>query len=440
MIERRTLILAGVLGAVGLADGLARLDLAAEPPLPRFPPFQPLDPVKLILTHGDARVVIERRDKDWFVVEPYEALADRAGVKAILGVLQKGVPMEVLVQRGDFEPYGFEGGEGLRIEVHGELSVLQDFYLGADTTGDASFVRFPSDDAVYRARVGGRARYDRVPVAWRDLRVAGLEPNQVVRVTLERGGETVAFSRPVETGEGGKVELGRWSLEPALAGFVLDQESAGQVAEGLARLRGGGLIDDPGAPPLVTATLDTVDAGDVGAAVVIALGRDPGGAWARRVGDPLVYRIATAMLDRATAPVAAWADRQLFAVPQPVRLSWADAVIETVVENAGKGWQVVRPAGASVDPAEVGAIAKAVRGLRAEGVAVVSTADAGFPSKDRFSVTGADGAVQVLEIGALVPNRKAGSEVRFVRTLDRPERVCLASAAALARIKKSFGR
>lgn len=439
-MERRTFVLAGVLAAIALADVGVRLDLTSEPPLPRLRSFQPLDPMKLVLTHGDDRVVISRRDKDWYVTEPFEGLADRQGVKAILGILQKGVPMDVLVQRGDHERYGFEGGQGLRVEIHGESTVIDDFYLGSDTTGDSSFLRFPADDAVYRARVGGRARYDRAPEAWRDLRVAGLDPNQVVRVTLERGSERFVFTRPLEPGEGGKVELGRWTISPAPAGFVLDQESAGQVAEGLARLRGGGLIEDPHLPPLVTATLETADAGDVGTATVVELGRDAEGAWAKRAGEPLVYRIADAMLERALAPVAAWSDRQLFAVPQAVRLVWADAIVETVVENDGTAWRVVRPQGASVDPAEIAALGKAVRGLRAKGIAVVAPTEAGFPSRDRFVVTGADGAVQTMEIGSLVPGMKPGSEARFVRTLDRPDRVCFADASAIARLKKYFGR
>lgn len=441
MIERRSFVLGGALLAALVVDVLVRLDLGADPELPRLPPFQPLDPMRLTITHGDDRVVMERRGKEWFVTAPFEAQADRQGVKAILGVLQRGVPMDVLVQHGEFDKYGFEGGDGIRVQIEGELTSIVDFYLGADTTGDSSFVRFPGDDSVYRARVGGRARYDRVPVGWRDLRVAGLDPADVAKVTIERADGAFVFTRTVEPGENGKADLGPWSMSPTPPTFVLDQESAAQLADGLAKLRGGGLVDPPPtAPPLVTATLETAAAGDLGAATVVELGRDAEGSWARRAGEPLVYRIADAMVERATAPVAMWADRQLFAIPQAIRMSWLDQGIETVVEFDGKAWSATRPKGASVDPTEIGVLGRTVRGLRAEGVAAVSPADAGFPSKTRFTVVGEDGAVQVLEVGGVVPDRKPGTEARFVRTLSQPDRVCLASATAITRLQKFFGR
>ncbi|MEQ1572434.1 MAG: DUF4340 domain-containing protein, partial [Myxococcota bacterium] len=136
----------------------------------------------------DAPTVIERGPDGWRLRAPVEGLADPAELDAILAPLADGVfPEAEVAQGGDLEPYGLAGGSEVRVEVSGDDGPLLALLVGADAGGEGTFVRFADDDRVYRARIGGRGRYDRPARTLLDRRVVGCTPAEVVHVAVPSG-------------------------------------------------------------------------------------------------------------------------------------------------------------------------------------------------------------------------------------------------------------
>src|SRR5690606_19215336 len=170
---RRTATLAGLAALLLAVDlGSRRLDLEAVDELPEVAAVAPEAAARIRLTEGDDRIVLEREGETWRMTAPGTHRADPEAVDALLQSLRRVVRLDVQVGRGDLETYGLTSPTALRVEVEdAEGTRLADFYVGHDVAGGTTYLRFPDDDAVFRARLGSRARFDRSAAAWRDHRI-----------------------------------------------------------------------------------------------------------------------------------------------------------------------------------------------------------------------------------------------------------------------------
>jgi hypothetical protein len=436
-------LLAAVLAVGALDVGVRVRQTLSAAPLPAIPPVSPTGPTKLTLTHSDAIVVLEKRGLAWQVTAPFDFPADKPSVKAILNLLVSGVPMDVEVDRGHFENYGLDQANAVLVEIAGEAGTITRFFVGENSDGGTTFVRFPDDDRVYRARLGGRTRFDHTASEWRDRRIFDLEAPTIDTITLERGADpgsprlTFVRSMPADA----SAAPGPWMVEGS-PDFPLDQAMVQDVAEGLAKLRAGEILpaDAPFDVPVGVITLHT----SAQETHRLRVARHEQGVFARRDDDPATYRIADAMAIRVDRPLPRWRDRTLFAIP-PIRirgLVFEDASLRTVLAFDAKAgaWTVTEPPNVAVDSREASQVAKALAGLRADDIAEVTAAEAGFPSKTRIGVTLEDGSVRWVEIGSLVPGIPAGRELSYVRTPDAPDRIGVFSATGLSRVRKTFSR
>lgn len=448
MSARRTARIAAVVGLLGLADAALHLwgdDTIAE--LPSIPAVDPSQAAKLALSSGDSRIVLERRGPDsWAMTAPQDGGADRAAIQAILQSLRTGVSMDAQVDDDNLEDYGLKNPEAVLVELFDEGGAeLAAFYVGRDAAGGSSFIRFRDDDNAYRARIGGRHRYERAPAQWRDPMVLSFEADWVAGITLDVPDQPpLAFERN-QTGVDpqGKSVWDAWTL-PADPLFPVDQRDLDGLAKSLGALRSGEILsaDHPAGldRPAVTVTVDLATS----ESPVVEMGSTTSGAFARRVGEPAIYRIAPSLVARLSAPRDAWFDRSMLAFdPLTVdQLILEEASLTTVLQRnpADSSWTVIKPRNVAADLRAAMFTARHLGNFRVDAMATVTPEEAGFPTETRAIATTVDGGRHVLEIGALVPDQPRGQEAVFVRTPSRPQRIGVINAAEISSIRKAWAR
>ncbi len=287
----------------------AGVDVVAHRPAPRpksLPSLPAVDATAVRgvrVQEGDTIVEFSRSGDLWRVTAPYQARADQDGVQGIVERLARGVPMDVrvdaLTEEND-DTYGLDNANLLRVDLLGEQGPLTTVYLGNDGPGGASFVRRVDDDDVYRARLGGRHRYDRAAADWRDRQLVHVVAADVTSVVLPN----VTLDR---TGEGWRTESGR-----------ADPDRVEDLVRGLGSLRIGEVLSTtPSGDPTATVSLVT-SAGTSS----IRFWRDVSGVVAA-ADDGEAGRVDAAALDVVSGAADAWRDQRLF----PYRPDAVDAIV-----------------------------------------------------------------------------------------------------------------
>lgn len=359
---RKTGGLAVAVIAVALVDAVAHLPGRADPALPAIAAVDPADVTHIRLQLGDTITEIARADGSWRVTAPYDGPADAALVDAVLAPLARGVPMDARVDDltdDNDDSYGLDNAHLLRVDVDGASGTLAAWYLGGDGPGGASFVRQLGDNAVYRARIGGRYRYERAPGEWRDRRIAPFDPRDVDAISVTGTAGSFALHR---TGDG-------WRADDA--GFAVDPRT---VDDELAALAGARAIAFDAPPGTATATVDLALA--TGAHVILAVARDDGGATIDLDGARV--RVSPALADALERPLAAYADRRLLAVDPTAVVSVvldADGARSRFERGADGVWTRAEPRNVGFDAAAIEAAVARVAGWRAERWLDVPVAD-----------------------------------------------------------------
>lgn len=411
--------LLGAIAVVGGLDVAARSWVgAANAPLPTLPAVDPATVSWVVLTHGDERLRLERSDAGWEVVSPYHHPADPVAVERLLSPLTRGLRPDGRVGRGDLEPYGLDGADPVKVELGSGESALVSLYVGHDAPGGATFVRFPDDDLVVRANLGGRARFDRPARAWRDGRLWEVPVDRITTLQVVRPEGTVTLRL------GG---IG-WSLaeDPA---FPVDPALSQAIVAAVADLRAPEVLsaDHPAGldPPAGTLTL-TLDDGSTRSA---RLGRVGDGAFAAIDGRDGVYRLDPRLVDRLLADREGWRDNTLWSVePEALReLVWVgDGSSVRAVRDPRTGTWV----GSDADPRALDAAARFLVRARVERFVAVPPAEAGFPSGRSIRVIGE--RTHTLELGG--PGVIDGRPAVHVRDPGRPDRIGLLEADVARRL------
>lgn len=389
--------------------------------LPALPPFDPGAVERVTLGAADDPLVLERRGAGWWIVAPSDAAADAPTVTSMLEVLAGGVVPQARIDVSDHERYGLAGGTELRIDVFGQDRTLLALYLGHDAGGGSTWVRWPDDDTVYRARIGGRATYDRSPRSWRDRTVTDLDPASVTALRIEGEG-AIALQR----GEGG------WS-SPSLA---VDGPLIEQLVANLAGLRGLEIAAPDlivGAPRVWLST-DTEQ---------IELGFEQvGQLWfVGRAGSDERWRSAAALPQLlATAPTSL-RDRHLWATIsgglQRLERTAHGAVGRGLLQRDGEDWRLVAPPNVDLDPRRAAAAAQWLSRPRVDAWAQVPAAELGFDPPRRWRLHFEGGQVRTIELGE--QREVAGAPRVAIRDSRHPERAGWVDARIVAGIEAVFG-
>ena len=180
-------------GLFAVLIGLVLVDLWAhrtatwqQRPLPTLAAFEESTATWIALTQGDETLRMERSDDGWAVVQPYRHSADPTAVDAIVDVLAAGVVPDARVDEGEHDRYGLDGADPIRVEAGDPDQTLGALYVGNDAVDGTTFVRFAGAEEVYRARIGGRDRYDRPAGAWRNPRLLQLPVDRITSIAVAR--------------------------------------------------------------------------------------------------------------------------------------------------------------------------------------------------------------------------------------------------------------
>jgi hypothetical protein len=458
---QKTVLLAAVAGALlalNLVDSGTGARLAEQLPtieaLPRdeVTRIEISTAVNTVVLEGDRIEGADGAGEDkrlWRLSAPIEGEADQVAVRTLLNNFRKDVTLDVKVDEGNLEDYGLDANNGLVVELFrgGDEPDLS-FTLGFDGPGGTSFIRLSGDDAVYRARVGGRHRYEKKAAEWRNRVLMGFQSKEAVQLVVQQEGvETLRLVRGDSPGEGpdGAALPGLWSLEPD-PGFAPDQQAAANLMASLGSMRAGEILGpdfDGGFSPPAAMLEVTLDDGSTRA---LEVGTRSGGdsAIVRVPGKPDVYRAPVPALAAARLPAAEFRDRQLFSFERRDVDTYAweeDGSVRVLLQQdlATNLWTVIQPANTDVDVKLVFFSLNTFADLRADDITRgVTPVQAGLVDpRGRVIARMLDGSLKVLELGAEGRDSR-NRPVRHVRVAGE-DTIYMVRLPVLEQIRKGFG-
>ncbi|HNC99576.1 MAG TPA: DUF4340 domain-containing protein, partial [Myxococcota bacterium] len=165
LTSKSWLLLVMALG-IGLIN-LANVQTAPPEMVQVLPPVTPADVMRIEISSPIDKLTLQRTNTEkgsadaWQIISPVQAEADAAQISALLKLFAGGVKMEAKVDEGNLKNYGLDDQDAKVVELFGaEGPALFSVVVGRNTVGGTSFIRLPGTEEVYRADVGGRARYD----------------------------------------------------------------------------------------------------------------------------------------------------------------------------------------------------------------------------------------------------------------------------------------
>ena len=386
----------------------------------------------------------------WELSAPISGAADQQAVKAMLASFRKEVPLDVKVDEGNLTDYGLDPGNGVVVEIWRDQQAepAVSFTVGFDSPGGSSFVRLSGDDAVYRARVGGRHRYDRKPAEWRNRVLLDFDEDQVAALQVDAPAQ--GRTRLVR-GDSPGVDVdglplpGPWELDPD-PGWPTDQLLADAIASSLGSMRAGELLgadfDGGFDPPTATLSVELATgetrAIEVGSRVV------EGAAFVRILGEPDVYRVASATIRQALSSPVELRDKTLmrFTRQNVDTMAYQEANTTILLQQdlATGSWNVLQPDNIDLDVKLVYFAINTMAALRSDEVVEgVSLSDAGLDEPQaRIVLRFLDGHNEGLEIGRAMQDDR-GRTFFYVKA-GGTDQIHLLREPVVAKLRAGFGR
>ncbi len=426
---RPTWVLAAAVLILSAVDGLAHRAATPPPPMPTLAAVLPAAVHSVTLTHLDEHVALARSGADWLMTAPRSQSADRRSVEAVLDAFDEAIVFDARVDVSPEEekPYGLAPEDLIVLTLKGADGADLLRLMVGNNLGDSTFVRLPDDGNVYRARIGGRGRFDRPVGAWRDHRVFAYSvPPASLSVTTDA--HALVFTRSASSWTSPSLQVDTPLVETvaqALGAF----ESGEELRADDVRANGARLVD-----------VD-IRLGD-GRSALLHFTRAAGATAVRVAGSTEVHLVGPYLADVLAAPAWAWRNHALLERPpqQIARHVLDEGGAEVVLEPVGDAWSVTRPANVSVDSEVAGRVAVALGQLRVEQWIEIDAALAGFPSETRIRVEGKDGVIDVIEVGGFGPKLPGDRPTRFVRVVGNPNAIGLLSAKGWQTVRSAFGR
>ncbi len=383
---------------------------AGQLDLPVIAAIDPSAATRIQLVRSGQTTVIERDGDRWFLRQPLQAAADTTSLRGLLRGFAKDLPMDLRIDEGSLEDYGLDDSNNVAVEIFtGGSEPAISMVLGADLPGGSTILRLPGSEAVYRARLGGRHRYDREATQWRNRQLFDIDPELVVGFSVDNPGAQLTFTRDVypATEPEGEPTSGPWRLADNPM-FVPDQATLDQLLGALARLRASELHapdfgGDTWEVPAASAEVALSDGSMHRISMIVA--PDGQDALARIEGKPDVYRIAGTWLQRLQWGLLEYRDKTIFSLQR-------EQVDSIILEEAGHRvriqqdlgsqlWRVVEPVVMDADMRKTIGSVKALSELRALRVSQGTEPGAvGLDEpRSRFIVELIDGSSVMLETG-----------------------------------------
>ncbi len=403
---------------------------------------------KIVLEGIDEDTDSEKPTKVWRLRAPIEGDADQIAVRTLVAQFRKEIPLDAKVDAGNLDQYGLDAGGGLVVEFfEGGEEPAVSFTMGKEGPGGSTFIRLSGDDAIYRARVGGRHRYDKPPAEWRNKVLMGFQEPDADRVSVYSGGADTPMLRfvraPPPPGE--ESTQGPWELAPD-PGFPTDQELVTGIVKSLGTVRAsqimGSDFDAGFDPPALRLDVRLVD----GREQTIEIGQRTveGAAFARRIGESEVLRIAAVPIQRFLGRPIDYRDRTMFTFNRNDvdTLSLDDASERVILQQdlATNLWNVLEPQNIDLDVKFVFFAVNNMGSLRGDGIATVSLEEAGL--NDPTAVITArlvNGQEYTLRIGKKTRAEDTGQPMYYAMADTRPD-IFLLNKKVVTIMLRGFGR
>jgi len=398
------------------------------------------------ITKATVKTVLERDPltDEWAVTSPIEHGADRARVAHLLAAFRRPILADVTVDSGNIKDYALDASEGVVVElwVDGDQPVSS-FTIGKDGPGGSSFVRVSGEDAIVRARVGGRQRFDRIPGDWRNRVVIDKSEPDIQGLRIEPwDGTIIHMVREATEGETGD---GPWGFDPS-PGLDIPAAARAKTIERLGQMRAANILSDDFdggfSPPAANITIMDKD----GDEMTLAVGRREaeGVAFVRVAGREGVYAVPRANLAPflgATAPVS---NLQMFTVAESEIAKLIFYQRRTKVEiskNEDSGvWVISSPRGLISDVADVQFALRTLASPRAsQEVQGLNDRRAGLiRPRMVFEVQLADGSNEAIFVGRHFKDDEG--TIYFWVKRQGGDTILAIDEPTLSRLRRAFGQ
>ena len=409
-LSRTTTVLLAVAALLAALLLIPSKRYAGQENLPVISSVDPDAVTRIALVKAGQTTVIERDGERWHLLQPLQAEADASSLRTLVQTFAKDVPIDLRIDQGDLETYGLDDSNNLSFELFtGGAEPAISMVLGIDLPGGSTVLRLPGSDDVYRARLGGRHRFDREATEWRNRQLLDMDPDQVVGISLDGPHGVQTFTRDLLgiTQAEGAVEHGPWLLADNPL-FQVDQTTLSMLAGSMSRIRASELhaADFGGdAWDLPSASAEVVLADGTTHRLQLIVAPDGLAALARVEGKPDVYRVAGTWLRRFQWGPLEFVDKTV--------LDFNRDLVDSVVLEEGphrvriqqdlgsKAWRVVEPVVMDADLRKVLYTVNALSDLRALRVSEgTEPGAAGLDQpRSRFIVELVDGSSVMLEVG-----------------------------------------
>ena len=174
----------------------------------------------------------------WTIVEPFEARADLAGIRALLANFRDASPIDARIDDDNLAQYGLDPNHRIVVEIFTDSDQPElSFQIGYDVeaSSGASFIKLSGNDAIYRAYVGGRKRFEKTAGDWRDRVLFGFEGDTVTTLkVIKRDGSGLNIQK--------NLEAQSWVVVNGPEGMEADQYLIANLMQSLGGLRAGAFL------------------------------------------------------------------------------------------------------------------------------------------------------------------------------------------------------
>jgi hypothetical protein len=412
-----------------------------------IPPVPAADATRIELSTASEKIQLDKDPQTgrWALSAPLEHPADQRLVAAVLQPFRAESTVDVRIDTGNLGDYGLDASSGVVVEIFAQAdSPKVSLTVGNDAPGGTSFIRLSGDDAVYRARVGGRSRFVRSASEWRNRVVLDFTEDEVQGVSVKPPvGDVVHISRSPDLAEG--QTAGAWIVDPD-PGWGLDSAGLQAMVSALGELRAEEILGDDFeggfSPPAVELTVVRNDGTEQGMAVGSVV--KDGLAHVRVTGGAAVYAVPVAPLKRFLALTAGiQQDRTIFSVARQDMakiILWQGRTSVEVAPDPDSGvWRILSPQGLTSDIADINWALSQLSRLqadgRAEGVSLV--AGGVVPPNMVFEVQRHDGTHEAIYVGR---TREIEGRSYYMIARQNTKDVLLIAADRITRLRRAFGQ
>ena len=340
------------------------------------------------LTQLGQKLRFEKEGGVWMIKAPFEAKADQARVKALILQFRKPIPMDVMLERGEEKQYGLDASHSIVVELWAkeELPIIS-FAIGYDGTPSSSFVRLSGDNAVYRARIGGRHRFDYPHAQWKNQLIFDFQEPEVSQLDVKS--QALQYSI--------KKELGLWTMDPD-PGWTLDQDKTKTLMSRLGSLRIGRVQKEPLKQANLALGVSFTDRPKMEAQVGL-------GEYAQIAIGEDVYQTSISMFASLARNPSLLRDKRILRFNSRTELdtityrgSQQEIVLQQDLSNGF--WRVLQPTGMGID---LKAVFYMVNTLSQADVLDFVQHEEGWTFAASLELRMLNGAVSVLKLGASTP-------------------------------------